>query len=266
MKLSKLSLAVLLSVVSVGAFAQAKAPEPDYTLSFNAGVVTDYRYRGISQSRLKPAVQGGLDFAHKNGFYAGAWASSIKWISDYDLPGAPVDGSIELDLYGGYKGSITKDLGFDVGVLSYQYVGNSLKNTLGGGVYANANSTELYGALTYGPVTAKYSHSLGKTLFGAIDSKAAGYLDLSATFDLGDGWGVVPHVGHQKISSKATTFYGVPLSYTDYSLTVTKDFGSGFVGSAALVGTNADKVYYASPVNGKFLGKGGLVLGVKYNF
>lgn len=266
MKLSSISIAVLLSVVSVGAFAQTKAPEPDYTLSFNAGVVTDYRYRGISQSRLKPAVQGGVDFAHKSGFYLGAWASTIKWIGDYDSPFGKVDGSVELDLYGGYKGSISKDLGFDVGMLRYEYVGNSLKNTLGGGVYANANTTEIYGALTYGPVTAKYSHSIGKTLFGAIDSKGAGYLDLTANFDLGDGWAVVPHIGRQSVSSKATAFYGTPLSYTDYSVTLTKDFGNGLVGSAALVGTNADKVYYASPVNGKFLGKGGLVLGVKYNF
>ncbi len=266
MKLSHTPLAAVLSLVAAGAFAQAKAPEPDYTLSFNAGVVTDYRYRGISQSRLKPAVQGGLDFAHKSGLYAGAWASSIKWITDYNLAAAPVDGSVELDLYAGYKGSINKDVGYDVGVLAYQYVGNSLKNTLGGGVFANANTTELYGAITTGPITAKYSHSVGKTLFGAINSKGAGYIDLSGTFDLGDGWTVIPHLGYQRVSSKATAFYGMPLSYTDYSLTVTKDLGNGLVGSAALIGTNADKDYYVSPVNDKFLGKGGLVLGLKYNF
>ena len=65
--------------LSGAAFAQTKAPEPDYTLSFNVGAVTDYRYRGISQSRLDPALQGGADFAHKSGFYVGTWASTIKW-------------------------------------------------------------------------------------------------------------------------------------------------------------------------------------------
>ena len=45
--------------VSGAAFAQTKAPEPDYTLSFNVGAVTDYRFRGISQTSLKPALQGG---------------------------------------------------------------------------------------------------------------------------------------------------------------------------------------------------------------
>ena len=64
------------------------------------GVVTDYRYRGISQSRLKPALQGGVDFAHKSGFYLGTWASTIKWIKD-----AGGDAPVELDLYGGYKGT-----------------------------------------------------------------------------------------------------------------------------------------------------------------
>ena len=62
----KAKLAVLLStVVASGAEmaqAQPAAPEPDYTLSFNVGAVTDYRYRGISQSRLHPALQGGADF------------------------------------------------------------------------------------------------------------------------------------------------------------------------------------------------------------
>jgi hypothetical protein len=46
-----------------------------------SAVVTDYRYRGISQTKLKPAVQGGVDYA-AGGFYVGAWASTIKWIKD----------------------------------------------------------------------------------------------------------------------------------------------------------------------------------------
>ena len=76
--------ALMLSTLALSGavLAQGKAPEPDYTLSFNAGVVSDYRYRGISQTRLKPAVQVGADFAHKSGFYLGTWASSIKWIKD----------------------------------------------------------------------------------------------------------------------------------------------------------------------------------------
>ena len=118
----KLTLALSALAYAGASFGQAKAPEPDYTLSFNASVVSDYRYRGISQTRLKPAVQGGLDFAHKNGFYLGASGSTIKWIED----SGATDGNVEIDLYGGFKGELAKDVAFDVGVLRYEYVRNKL--------------------------------------------------------------------------------------------------------------------------------------------
>ena len=241
--------------LSGAAFAQTKAPEPDYTLSYNAGVVTDYRYRGISQSAKRPALQGGVDFAHKSGFYLGAWGSTIRWIKDSSIPPfATAKGPVEIDLYGGYKGSINESLSYDVGGLQYWYAGNTYKNLTG----SNANTFELYGALTFGPVTAKYSHSL-TDLFGTPDSKGSGYLDLSATFDLGNGWSVAPHIGHQKVKNFS------PASYTDYSVTVGKDFGNGFSASAALVGTDADDSVYFTPA-GKFTGKSGVVLGAKYSF
>lgn len=254
--------ALMLSTLALSGavLAQAKAPEPDYTLSFNAGVVSDYRYRGISQTRLKPAVQAGADFAHKSGFYLGAWGSSIKWIEDnssYGTP-TPVKGSVEVDLYGGYKGAVG-DLGYDVGVLRYQYVGNTLEKTSGGGTYANANTTEVYLGLTYNVATFKYSRSTGN-LFGNINSKGSEYFDLSATFDLGNGFTLTPHVGHQYVAKT------VNASYTDYSVTVAKDLGNGVSVSLAAVGTDADKGFYANPVNSKFMGKSGVVLGAKYSF
>src|SRR6478736_2645488 len=104
--------------LSGAAFAQTPAPaapaapEPDYTWSFNVGGVTEYRYRGLSQSGMKPALQGGADFAHKSGFYLGTWGSTIKWIKD-----AGGDAPVEIDIYGGYKGT-AGDFGYDVGVLS----------------------------------------------------------------------------------------------------------------------------------------------------
>jgi uncharacterized protein (TIGR02001 family) len=248
----KLKSAVLLSTLalSASAFAQTKAPEPDYTLSFNAGVVTDYRYRGISQTRLKPAVQGGLDFAHKSGFYLGVWGSTIKWIED----SGSTDGNVELDLYGGYKGELAKGLAYDVGVLRYEYVGNKLGNVAN---YANANTTEVYGALTAGVFTAKYSRSL-TNLFGNINSKGSQYLDVSATFDMGDGWTLTPHAGRQLVKNNAA------YHYTDYSLTVAKDLGKGLTASLMAVDTNAKTGSYTW--GGKYVGKSGLVAGVKYSF
>lgn len=218
--------------------------------SFNVGAVTDYRYRGISQTRLKPALQGGFDYSN-GGFYVGTWASTIKWIKDFGG-----DANVEIDVYGGYKGEITKELTYDVGVLTYQYPSNKLKPITG----ANANTTEIYGALTYGPATLKYSHAVTDT-FANFDSKGSFYVDLSATFDVG-GISVVPHVGYQKIKGP----FEDPGSYTDYSLTVSKEVVKGLSLSAAVVGTDADKAFYVSPKNGKELGKATLVLGAKYTY
>jgi uncharacterized protein (TIGR02001 family) len=259
--LDKVKLAVLLaSLAAAGAaMAEDKPPQPDYTLSYNVGVVTDYRYRGISQSRLQPALQGGVDFAHKSGFYLGTWASTISWIKDAgSLAGVDTHGPVEWDWYGGYKGSINDKFSYDLGGLYYWYVNNNLKNVTG----TNADTFELYAALTYGPATLKYSHSL-TDLFGTPNSKNSGYLDLSATFELPwYGLTLAPHVGHQEVAHNSF------VSYTDWSLTLGKDFGNGFSASLAYVDTDAKTgpvLAYSSP-SGKNLGRSGLVAGVKYSF
>jgi len=249
MKLQSIPAGLLLAL-SGAAYAQTTpapapaAPEPDYTLSYNVGVVTDYRYRGISQTRLKPALQGGIDFAHKNGFYLGTWLSTIKWIKD-----AGGNSNVEWDIYGGYKGT-AGPVAYDVGVLRYQYNSNDLN--------PSANTTEVYAAGTMGVFTLKYSQAV-TDLFGFANSKGSYYLDGSAAFDLGDGWSVTPHIGYQHVAHNS------PVSYTDYSLTGAKDFGNGFSASAAIVATDANKTLYVTP-SGKFTGKTALVLGVKYSF
>ncbi len=245
---------IALAVSSLASVAQAQAAA-ESTLSYNVGVVSDYRYRGLSQSRFDPALQGGVDYADKSGFYVGVWGSTIKWIKD---AGAP-SGSVELDLYAGYKGSMG-DVSYDVGFLRYEYARNKLKDTL---VYGNANTNEIYGAVTYGAVTAKYSHAISN-LFGNLDSKNSYYLDLSATFDMGDGYSLVPHVGYQKLKGAGNAAG----TYTDYSLTLAKDLGKGLTLTGAVVGTDADKNFYYTPgkagVEG--LGKTGVVVGLKYAF
>lgn len=225
------------------------APAAASGLSFNAGVVSDYRYRGISQSRLKPAVQAGVDYASASGWYVGAWGSSIQWVKD-----AGGKAAVELDLYGGYKGA-AGEVNYDVGALRYQYPRNGLAQLPG---WANAHTTELYAAATYGVVTAKYAHAIGN-LFGFVDSKHSGYLDLSASVDLGDGLSLVPHVGRQTVKHHKAA------SYTDYALTLAKDMGEGLSASAALVGTDAQRAVYVTPA-GKFTGQSRWVLGLKYAF
>lgn len=244
MKKTILAIAATLAVTALPTVSMAQ----DSPLSFNVSLTSDYRYRGISQTRLKPAIQGGVDYALPAGFYVGAWASTIKWIKD--IPGG--DAGVEVDLYGGLKGAITADLGYDVGVLTYQYPSNKLT--------PSANTTELYGALTFGPATLKYSHAVTNT-FANAGSKNSFYIDASASFAVGGGVTLTPHVGYQKIKGPNSDLG----TYTDYSLTASMDV-AGFGLSAAIVGTDADKGFYSSPVNGKELGKPGLVVAVKKTF
>jgi uncharacterized protein (TIGR02001 family) len=257
MNRSLLAIAAALTVTALPAWVHAE-DAPASPFSFNAGAVTDYRYRGISQSRLKPALQGGADYAGANGIYVGTWASTISWIKDGGTIAGVNSGStgFEWDIYGGYKGEIAKDFSFDVGGLEYLYVGNKYANIPGA---ANANTFELYGALTFGLFTAKYSHSL-TNLFGYGSSKGSGYLEGSAAFDLGSGFSLTPHIGHQSVKHTSPS-----AAYTDYSLTLGKDLGSGFSLSAAIVGTDANKTVYVTPAN-KFTGKNAIVLGAKYTF
>ena len=239
MQASRLSLVAAAAALAASTFA-VPALAADSSVAFNVGAVTDYRYRGISQTRLKPALQGGVDYT-SGAFYLGAWGSTIQWIKD---GGGGAD--VEIDIYGGYKLELAKGTVLDLGVLTYQYPSNGLK--------PSTNTTEVYGALTMGPVTAKYSHST-TNLFGFAGSKGSGYLDISGSFEVA-GLTVTPHIGRQTVKKNGA------YSYTDYSITLSKEI-AGVTWSAALVDT--DTKAYTGP-GGKDLGKAGLVLGAKFNF
>jgi uncharacterized protein (TIGR02001 family) len=259
MQMKKIILASAM-LSSVAAFSQtaAPAPEPADTWAYNVGVVSEYRYRGISQSAVKPALQGGVDYTDKSGAYIGTWLSSISWIKDSDAKGKAT-GPVEWDIYGGYRGALNDTVSFDVGGLEYYYAGNTL-NVVPGAV--NANTFELYLALSVGAFTAKISDST-TNLFGYMNSKGSRYLDLSYTFDFGDGLTLVPHVGSQYVANN-------PASYEDYSLALNKDMGDGLVLSATALGTNfktrQGAAYILPGSGGKDLGAANLVLGIKKSF
>jgi len=236
------------AILATSAHAQTEAPAS--TTTFNAAVTSDYRYRGISQTRLQPALQGGADFVHATGWYVGAWASTIKWTKD-----AGGDGSIELDLYGGKRGEIATGVSYDVGVLRYLYSGNELGQVKG---FVNANTTEVYGQLGYGPAYIKYSHAT-TNLFGFVDSENSGYLDIGANIDAGNGVTLQLHAGRQRVENNDAA------TYTDWKVGASRAFGPATITLAA-IGTNADKSAYASPANGKFTGKTALQLTVGATF
>ena len=226
---------------AVAAPAAAEAV-PDNVVSYNVALTSDYRYRGISQSRLKPAISGGADYTRNpTGLYVGTWLSSIKWIKD-----GGGDTNLEWDVYGGQRGEISKNVTFVVGGLYYFYPSNGLST--------NANTFELYGQLGYGPLYIKYSHST-TNLFGVADSKNSGYLDVGGNFDMIDGYIMNVHVGRQKVEHNDS------LSYNDVKIGVTKDFGMSTVYLAAVKAN----ITSLAP-NGKNLAKSGLVLTVSKTF
>jgi uncharacterized protein (TIGR02001 family) len=273
---TKSALVLSTLMAATAAMAQAKAPEPDYTLSYNVGVVSDYRFRGIRQTSGKPAVQGGVDFAHKSGFYLGAWGSNVKWVKEVN---GATKGSYEVDLYGGYKGAMTPSLNYDLGIITYQYPGNNsgvanatYTNAVAAGAYGNASTTEYYGALTYGVATLKYSRSAGRFL-GNLNSSGSSYLDLSANFDLGNGFTLTPHLGHQRVRNQNNTNAitgevktGNAANYTDYALTLAKDLGNGLTVSATAMDTNAKKGGFYTDLKNKFIADSAFVVGLKYTF
>jgi len=254
---SKIALAVLALTAGTAAMAQ---------VSYNIGAVSDYRVRGIAQTASQPSIQGGVDYAHSSGFYVGAWAASnIKWIKDFN--GAS-KGDYEVDLYGGYKGELkSAGLNYDVGFITYQYPGNDSgeTGTTGAGLFSNASTKEVYAAVTYGVATLKYNQSLGDFL-GNLNSNGSRYWDLSATFDLGGGYTLVPHVGHQSIPNQSSvTKTGNAADYSDAALTLNKDFGGGITGLLSYQTTDAEQNFYTD-ANGRFLGQNVLLAGVKYTF
>jgi len=255
---SKLLLALL--ATSSAAFAQTAPVAPEVT--YNVGVVSQYRYRGIAQTKGDPALQGGVDYANASGFYAGAWGSTIKWIKDSAAAGtSETKGPVELDLYAGYKFEAA-GVAYDVGYLRYEYVGNTLNKSTAA-TFVNANTDEVYGAATYGVTTLKYSYAFSD-LFGYANSKGSSYIDLSATFDLGAGYSLVPHAGHQTVKHNSTQ---ANMSYTDISLTLNKDLGDGLSASLSAISTNVKgKSDFASYSTSYDVAKNAVVAGIKYSF
>lgn len=243
MKSTRTILSVLAGIGLVAAAAPgfaADAPAAPYTLSANVGFTSDYVFRGVSQTQGGPAIQGGFDFSHTSGFYLGTWGSNVSWVSVRsfkDSTGAVTSGdpfkennSMEWDLYGGYKGSVG-DFGYDLGVISYYYPGN--KTSVKG-----PDTVEVYVGGSWKFLSVKYSQAVSENFIGWYDytnsrsSRGSNYLELNANYDLGGGWGVLGHVGHQTVKNVGDA------SYSDWKVGVSKDIGFGVI-TLAYTDTNA---------------------------
>ena len=222
--------------------------------SANVSLTSDYRFRGISQNNLSPAIQGGFDY-ERGAFYAGTWGSNVSWLADGG--GGTVSNSMELDIYGGWKGN-AGSVPLDVGLLYYYYPGEYPTG------FNSPNTLELSLGAEFGPVSAKYSYAL-TDLFGFDDRKGAGYIDVSYGTEV-SGFDIGLHVGYQTLPS-TTGRSSSDCSYADFSLNVGRTVG-GFDLAAAFIGTNAKDgagECYRNAFN-EDLGKGNLVLSVSKSF
>ena len=124
-----------------------------------------------------------------------------------------------------------------MGYITYNYPG---KGSAIATVLANPNTQELYAAIGYKWLTAKYSHATSSHFMGwfggpALDknTRGSGYLELNANYDMGDGWTLIGHVGNQKVKNSVVTSTGVTdANYSDWKLGVSKDVGFGTITAA----------------------------------
>jgi uncharacterized protein (TIGR02001 family) len=231
-------------------------------------------FRGLTQTDRNPALQGNFDINHSSGLYLGMWGSNVSWLRDkYGDPSTTTvtsdstyyrsGGNLEIDVYGGFKSEIGKTgLGIDIGALQYYYPGTERGRDQ---AFAKANTTEVYGALSYGWVQAKYSHVVSKDAWGwgkssisADDARGTYYAELNATVPIGEligggplkGLTGVAHYGKQEFDGASNDY----ASYEDYKLGLQNAFDNGINLGAFWTDTkNASDVAWT--YNGRNIGK-----------
>ncbi len=244
----------ILIVVAAGpACAQSAptAPPPTFAVTGGATLVTDYRFRGLSQTDKDVAVQATATVQHKSGFYVSFWGSSID---DYVANGSDA----ELDLIAGYRKTFGGTT-VDGGVIYYVYPGN-------GGAKTDFAEPYLSIAQTLGPFSAKLGataawkqRALGLT--GDRRGGAYGYAELAAAVPH-TGLTVTGHLGHSFASNYITfgehyTDWNVNAAYTVKQLT----FGVAYV--------DTDKDLFSYPAGGgrnKNISQSGVVGSVGFAF
>lgn len=208
----------------------------------NAGLVSDYRFRGISQTQGGAALQGGVDYAHKSGFYIGNWNSSVS--SDIYTNGA----GLESDIYGGYKakfGGVT----LDVGALSYKYSGAKAFNT-----------DEVYAGAGIGPVSAKVSHTYSSKYFNTANAKGTKYYEVNFAQAISKVT-VVAHAGRTDVANQTNG------DYNDYNAGVVVAVGGFDLGAKYYVNNEMNSTFKTSnTVNGEKNYDKGFVLSVTKAF
>jgi uncharacterized protein (TIGR02001 family) len=251
-------------------FAAEKEAKSDFTTSGSVGLFSQYIFRGLTQTDRDPALQGNFDINHTSGLYLGMWGSNISWLRDKYVSESDSatfyksGGNLEIDIYGGFKSEIGKTgLGIDLGALQYYYPGTERGRENG---FAKANTTEVYGALSYGWVQAKYSQVVSKDAWGwgryinqDKDAKGTYYAELNATVPIGEligsgplkGLSGIAHYGKQEFDNDTALSFP---SYEDYKLGLSNTFDNGVVIGAFWTDTKGARDS-AWTYNGRNIGK-----------
>ncbi len=223
----------------------ADAPQSPHTFTANAGVVSNYIFRGLTQTWDKPALQGGVDYAHADGWYAGLWGSSIS-SKQY------ADGWAELDGYGGFNGKFNEDWTWTLGVVAAYYPRANYDKSNPPGNPQSYTNVEVNAGLGYKWVSAKVSVAL-TDYFGANaktgfqgDSKGTSYWDLTATVPLPEdkfsaGVTLPVHVGRTHYTTRLAST--LDPDYTDYKVGINKAIDGGWSVGAAYTYASNGSVY-----------------------
>jgi uncharacterized protein (TIGR02001 family) len=166
--------------------------------------VSDYDFRGITQTAGDPALQGSLDYAHGSGWYIGAWASNVDF-------GNCCDEDIEIDYYTGFAGGAEDGIGWDVGIVYYTYPGTNV----------DLDFAEIYGSVSFGMFKGKlwYADDFGNA------GQSAYYIEGNGTFPLPAEFSLLVHVGWSDGDYWEPSFLGLE-SYFDYSVGVSRALGN----------------------------------------
>ena len=254
----------LVGALSSG-LAYAQGSTSPHTLSGNVGLYSQYIFRGLTQTDRDPAIQGGFDYSHAGGFYAGTWASNVSWLRDFNVYTS--GGSAEIDFYGGFRNSFGKDgdFGYDVGLLYYWYPGTTAPGA------TDADTFEIYGALSWKWLSAKINYALSKDVFGIPNADGTYYLDFTASYPVPNTkLNLIAHYGIQKFTGSTGTFDNDSnASYEDWKLGASYALPKDFTIGAYYTDTSMDstqKAFYTSPSNGRFVGDGTFTVYISKSF
>jgi len=188
--------AIATSLLSGAAFAAE--PAPDWALTGNVTLVSDYIFRGVSQTQHSPTIQAGLETAHKSGFYAGIFGSGVSNAA------YPNGSGSEIDLYGGYRYTINDTQNLDIGLVTYWYPRANYHMDDGNKITFHTQEAKL--AYNIGAFNITGWVSLSKYWFGfvadaneASNTRGSNYLEVNWNPTLTDGLVLNLHAGTQRI-------------------------------------------------------------------